>query len=150
MSTKTEFVSAAGEWTQLSLHNSMGSFFHHARHLGLSPMHLGALLKMGKEGVNRVADLGGDFGVTRPAVSQMLDRLVALGLVTRTEGPVDRRAKRIELTESGKQTVSKVMFSRHEWIERIAELMSEEEITICTKAFKILSSKARELEERQR
>jgi DNA-binding MarR family transcriptional regulator len=105
---------------------------------------------MGNEGVNRVADLGGDFGVTRPAVSQMLDRLVALGLVTRTEGSSDRRAKRIELTELGRQTVSRIMLSRHEWIERIAELMSEEEITICTKAFRILVDKARGIEEGRR
>lgn len=132
------------------MHSSMGGFFHHARRMGLSPMHLGALLRMGNEGVNRVADLGGDFGVTRPAVSQMLDRLVALGLVTRTEGSSDRRAKRIELTELGRQTVSRIMLSRHEWIERIAELMSEEEITICTKAFRILVDKARGIEEGRR
>jgi len=150
MSTSKEFVSAAGEWTRLSMHNSMGGFFHYARKLGLSPQHLGALMKMGREGAARVADLGGDFGVTTAAASQMLDRLVSLGLVTRAEDPEDRRAKRIALTERGRNTVDMAIQARHGWLELIASSLTRAETESACEVFKKLVEKARLLEREDR
>ncbi len=150
MSTSKEFVSVAGEWMRLSMHNVMGGFFHYARKLGLSPMHLGALMKMGRAGAARVADLGGDFGVTTAAVSQMLDRLVSLGLVTRAEDPEDRRAKRIALTERGRNTVDKAMQARNGWLELVASSMTRAETESACEALKTLVEKARLLEREDR
>lgn len=145
MSPHKDFVSAASEWTSLSMHNAIGGFFHYARKLGLSPMHLGALMKMNREGVSRVADLGGDFGVTSAAASQMLDRLVSMGLVTRSEDPEDRRAKRIELTTSGRNVVEAAMQARNGWLELVASNMSIDETESACAVLKNLVEKARHI-----
>ncbi len=146
MSTPVEFVSAAREWNYLTMHSSMGGFFHYARELGLSPMHLGALMKMGRGGASRVAELGVDFGVTTAAASQMLERLAAMGLVTRLEDPRDRRAKRVELTKLGVKTVAKATQARHGWLERVASGMTREELDKACEVLSMLVERAREIE----
>jgi len=150
MTIAKEFAQAAGEWTRLSMHSSMGGFFHYAKKIGLSPMHLGALMKISRGGTRKVASLGGDFGVTSAASSQMLDRLVGMGLVTRTEDPEDRRAKRVELTELGVKTVARGMKARQDWVERVAARMSEKEMKAALETFKVLVLKARELESEEK
>lgn len=146
MPNAKEFVSKAREWNHLSMHSAMGGFFHFAKDLGISPMHLGALMKMGREGANRVAQLGGDFGVTTAAASQMLDRLVALGLVTREEDPRDRRAKKIALTERGAKTVAQVSQARQGWFERVASRLTREELDKACEVFSMLVDRALEIE----
>jgi DNA-binding MarR family transcriptional regulator len=146
MNTVKEFARAAGEWTHLSMHSSLGGFFHYAKEIGLSPTHLGALMKISRGGTRKVASLGDDLGVTSAASSQMLDRFVSMGLVTRTEDPEDRRSKRVELTALGMKTVSRGVAARHGWIERVASRMSEKEIEAALETFKILVMKAKELD----
>jgi DNA-binding MarR family transcriptional regulator len=146
MTSSKEFADLLGEWARLSLHSTMGGFFNYAKKLGLSPMHLGALMRIGGRGKRKVASLGGDFGVTSAASSQMLDRLVSMGLVTRTEDPEDRRAKRVALTELGEETVAKGVEARAGWIDRLVALMSEEELEAAAAVFKVLVEKARRVE----
>jgi DNA-binding MarR family transcriptional regulator len=45
------------------------------------------------------------LGVSRATVSRMLASLEALGLVKRTVDPADRRRKRVELTDLGRQRI---------------------------------------------
>ncbi len=54
-------------------------------------------------GGTRVTDLAERLGVTKQAVSQLLDDLEACGVVARTTDPVDARAKRVVFTETGKK-----------------------------------------------
>lgn len=49
----------------------------------------------------RVVDLAARVGVTKQAVSKMVDELEALGLLERAPDPDDRRAKRVRFTEKG-------------------------------------------------
>jgi DNA-binding MarR family transcriptional regulator/catechol 2,3-dioxygenase-like lactoylglutathione lyase family enzyme len=52
---------------------------------------------------SRRSDLRVDLGVTRQAVSQLIDTLVSRGFVVRTEDPEDRRRLGLSLTESGEE-----------------------------------------------
>lgn len=45
------------------------------------------------------SDLTGRAGVSASAMSQMIDRLVRQGLLSRTEDPADRRCKRVGVTQ---------------------------------------------------
>jgi DNA-binding MarR family transcriptional regulator len=47
-----------------------------------------------------------------PAVSQMIDRLFVLGLITRTEAPGDRRRKNLALTSKGQTLLHRVRKTR--------------------------------------
>ena len=49
-----------------------------------------------------------------PAVSQMIDRLFQIGLLTRTEAPDDRRRKRIAVTAAGTALLERVHQARVE------------------------------------
>ncbi len=54
-------------------------------------------------------DLPADLGVTKQAVSQVIDTLVNRGYLTRSPDPDDRRRITLELTERGQQVVDAVM-----------------------------------------
>lgn len=43
-------------------------------------------------------------GITLPATSELIDRLVVQGWVVRSPSPTDRRSYRLELTDSGRET----------------------------------------------
>jgi DNA-binding MarR family transcriptional regulator len=47
-----------------------------------------------------------------PAVSQMIERLFLLGLITRTEAPDDRRRKNLALTQKGQTLLHRVRKAR--------------------------------------
>lgn len=58
------------------------------------------------------SDLAGALHVSLPAVSQMIDRLVQQGLLTRTEDPVDRRRKSLTPTARGLSVMRKLETAR--------------------------------------
>ena len=59
-----------------------------------------------------VSDLAAILGMSAPSVSQMVDRLHRLHLVTRSEMPDDRRKKQIELTQTGQALLERLAQAR--------------------------------------
>jgi DNA-binding MarR family transcriptional regulator len=53
----------------------------------------------------RLSDLSARLGVSPPTASRAVDALVDLGLLERVPDPADRRAVRISLTRSGRESV---------------------------------------------
>ena len=47
------------------------------------------------------------LGISRPAVSQLVEKMVRSGLVERIPNPEDKRGKLFELTEKGKELTQK-------------------------------------------
>ena len=66
----------------------------------LRPAHTALLPHLDFEGI-RLTDLAARVGVTKQAVGQLVDDLVALGMVERIEDPTDKRAKRIRFSRRG-------------------------------------------------
>jgi len=64
-----------------------------------------ALLEV--EGI-KPSELSERIGLTRGAVSKLVDRLATKGLVLCEEDPVDRRSQRITLTETGRGLVPQI------------------------------------------
>jgi DNA-binding MarR family transcriptional regulator len=52
------------------------------------------------------------LGLSRPATSQLVDRLVRVGLVRRAEGTVDRRQRHVILSAKGRSLVDRVAAAR--------------------------------------
>ena len=50
----------------------------------------------------RISDLQEHVLLSQPALSRLVDRLVDRGLVSRCEDPADARARRVSLTEAGR------------------------------------------------
>jgi DNA-binding MarR family transcriptional regulator len=55
--------------------------------------------------LSRVSELAEKLGITRQAVSQLVDDLEQLGAVTRIPDREDKRAKRVVFTVEGKRSI---------------------------------------------
>jgi len=73
------------------------------REQGIEVRDLIALSFIAWGGVNTPTELARELQLPKYEVSRSLERLVALGAVTRTLDPVDARRTRVHLTESGRE-----------------------------------------------
>ena len=144
MSQADPFLVALQKWLGVSMHRSFRHLLCYARESGLSMSQLGALFHIHRMGHSGVTDLGEHLGVTSPAASQMLDRLVEQGLILRTEDPSDRRAKQIVLTEEGLRVLEQSMPARQKWLQELAGALSDSEKASVTEALALITERARE------
>jgi len=124
----------------------MGNLFVYAKDNGLSMPQFGAMFHIFHTGGCGVSDIGNDLGVTNSAASQMLDRLVQIKLITRSEDPADRRGKLLVLTDKGRDILLKGNLANQMWLEDLAHSMTPEEQDQVRLAVGILVDKARQLE----
>jgi DNA-binding MarR family transcriptional regulator len=68
----------------------------------------------GKSGGSTPSELAERLGMSLPAVSQMVDRLFQLGLLTRVEDPEDRRRKRLATTPRADALLERLRRARGE------------------------------------
>ncbi|MGB9620098.1 MAG: MarR family winged helix-turn-helix transcriptional regulator, partial [Armatimonadota bacterium] len=78
-------------------------------------------------GASPMREIASGLGVSVSAVSQLVDRLVKKGLMTRQENELDRRLTQVELSPSGKLLVSEMRRRRSGWFESIVKAMPEDE-----------------------
>lgn len=74
----------------------------------------------GRPGV-RVSELGAAAGLSKPAVSQMLNLLEGRGLVERTAARSDRRVVYVRLTGSGRERLVRLRKSYEAVLDRITD-----------------------------
>ena len=133
------------EWVKVFMHGSMQDFKKWLDEVNLSRSQVGVLFHLHREGSMGVSDLGDHLGVTKAAVSQMLDRLVQQGLIQRTENPDDRRVKQISLTEKGVEKFQESLRARTDWLAELAEMLTVSEKEDVAAAIKILIEKTSQL-----
>ena len=143
MSQADPFMAALQKWLGVSMYRSFRHILCYARESGLSMSQLGALFHVHRMGHSGVTDLGEHLGVSSPAASQMLDRLVEQGLILRTEDPSDRRAKQIVLTDAGLRVLRETMLARQQWLFELADALSDSEKEAATAALDLLVERAR-------
>ena len=64
-------------------------------------------------GVHSVGDIAKRTGLSKPATSHLVDRLVRMGLVERTEDPNDRRQKQIDVSQKGENLFRQMKEKHH-------------------------------------
>jgi DNA-binding MarR family transcriptional regulator len=141
------FVDTLREWVEVFMHRSMSNFILYSKESGLSMSQIGALFHIYK-GPSGVSNLGDDLGVTSGGASQMLERLVHLQLILRTEDPHDRRFKHLVLTEKGRRTLDESIHAREGWLEELANNLSADEKEQVTAALRVLIEKSKLFEEK--
>ena len=127
MQTSDSLVATLQEWFGIFRRRMMGSFFTYAKDRGLTMAQLGAMFHISQKGACGVSDIGTDLGVTNSAASQMLERLVQLKLITRSEDPTDRRVKQIVLTEKGHQILRESNKANQDWLASLVQTMEADE-----------------------
>ena len=79
------------EWSEVFMRRSMRDFKRFIDESGLSPSQLSTLMHLYYSDDCGVSGLSKHLGITKPAVSQLIERLVKMELLERTENPRDRR-----------------------------------------------------------
>lgn len=145
MQTTKTFVPTIKELIEVMMRRSMRAFMIYAKDNGISMSQFGALGHIAR-GAGGVSDIGDDLGISSAAASQMLERLVQMGLILRSEDPHDRRVKQIVLTEKGTQLLHGSWQARQSWLEELVEFLTPEEQEQITGSLAILIEKVNLLE----
>jgi DNA-binding MarR family transcriptional regulator len=127
MNSHDPFLKIFQDWIELFMHRSMQGTIQYARENSLSMSMIGTLFHLNRTGQAGVSDLGQHLGVSSAAASQMLDRLVEDDLIERSEDPVDRRMKKITLTQKGCRILRESMSARQRWLKELGEGLSDQE-----------------------
>lgn len=129
------------------MHRSMREFKRFMDATGLSFSQINILMRLFHGGSAGVSEIGDQLGVTNPAASQAVDRLVQLGLIERTEDPEDRRAKRLALTQKGRTLIEKGVEVRSQWIEGLTDALTPEQQNMIISALTLLTEAAHKTKE---
>jgi DNA-binding MarR family transcriptional regulator len=132
-------------WVEVFFRRSMRDLILYAKEHSLSMSQISALFHIRRKGASGVSCIGDELGITSAAASQMLERLVQQGLISRSEDQNDRRLKQILLTAKGGQTLQNLALARQKWLEELTALMSPEEKELVTAALTILLDKASQI-----
>lgn len=127
MSEIDDFTQTLRLWAEAAMHTSMQAFRQYNRESGFSFSQVTLLFRLYHHGPASVNELAEHLGVTKAAVSQLLDKLTGDGLVLRQEDPRDRRSKQISLTSEGSQGVRASISARHAWVDELAEALTPED-----------------------
>ena len=142
MTRSDEFTLVLRDWSETFMRRSMHDFIQFSKDSGLSMAQISALFHLHHGSKCGVSEIGELLGVTNAAASQMIDRLVQNGLIERTEDPVDRRAKQLRLTESGRSIVRESIEVRRRWMEKLTDALTIEEQSSIINALTILTNAA--------
>jgi DNA-binding MarR family transcriptional regulator len=146
MQSSNPLTATLYEWLGIFRRSLMGNFFTYARNNGLTMAQFGTMLHIYHKGACGVSDIGNDLGVTNSAASQMLERMVQLRLISRSEDPSDRRGKHIVLTDKGRQIIEESSLAFQTWMDDLAGTMILEEQEQVRKSLAILIEKAHQLD----
>ena len=148
MSSEEIFLNTFRDWIERSTHRSIHAFIRHNRESALSLSQVNTLFWLYHHGPSSVNDLADRLGITKAAVSQLLDHLVSIGFILRSTNPDDRRMKQMALTESGVETVENSMQARHAWIEDLAVSLTPAEKSQLLPALILLINRTDALQEK--
>ena len=103
----------------------------------LSPGHVQVLIALGR-GPHSVGALAEAVGVSAPAASQLVDRLVELGMVERGHDTADRRVVLVDYVPGMQEIARRMMEGRRRRVEEAVGEMSDSEARAFLKGLKRL------------
>jgi DNA-binding MarR family transcriptional regulator len=135
------------EWAEVFMHRSMRDFKRFMDETDLSFSQTNVLMRLVHGRNSGASDIGGELGGTNAAASQIVERLVQLGLIERTEDPDDRRAKRLALTQKGHALIEKGIEARSKWVKGLTNTLTSEQQDMIISALTLLTEAARKIED---
>lgn len=127
MSNKNEFQESIKNWMGVSIHFFMSKMHRYAKQNNLSVTQMNCMFKMKKHGPFQVNQVSTFFDMSKPAASQLLDKLVQRDLVSRKESSTDRRVKFHSLTSKGEDLMTQFFVSVNDIHSNMAKSFNEEE-----------------------
>jgi DNA-binding MarR family transcriptional regulator len=115
------------EWADSATRRSMTALMRFNQSNNLSISTVNTLFHAFRLNHVTVNELARHLGVSMPAASQMVARMVEQGWVKREESAHDRRERIISLTEDGIGLVTRAKIARHAWINDFMANLTEAE-----------------------
>jgi DNA-binding MarR family transcriptional regulator len=139
MITSARTSNVVREWSKVFMHHSLHDFKYFLNESGLSFTHINILLRLLHTQTIRVSEIGEIMGITNAAASQSVDRLVNMNLVHRSEDTTDRRVKKLELTDDGKELLERGIESRSKWMEKVINSLPSDQQKMVVNSLTILT-----------
>ena len=114
---------------------------------GLSHSQMMTLSRLYNHGGGGISEMGTHLGTTDAAASQLIERLVNLGLVERIESETDRRMKKIALTQKGRAIFDKMIARRDKMVKQMLSTIPLEKQHLIVEAASALTEAARNYEQ---
>jgi DNA-binding MarR family transcriptional regulator len=114
---------------------------------GLSLTAAATLTTLERAGPRRLTELAANEGVTQPAMTQLVGRLEASGLVERCADPEDGRVVRVQLTDAGHDLIARRRAARAERLSSLLAALSpadQEALAAALPAINALASAPRD------
>ena len=146
MSTAKQFNTALRDWAEIFMTHSMREWVRFVKSSGLSMPQFSTLMRLYYHGGCGISEISAHLVVTAPAASQMVDRLVQMGLLERGEDPNDRRAKQVTLSAKGRALIEKGIEARNRWSEELTTKLTAEQRGIVVEALTFLTEAASKLD----
>lgn len=146
MTENIELENALKEWIGQVMRLSMKGFIEYSAETRLSMPQIAMLVRLNDRKHCAVTELGEEFGVSGAAASQMVEKLVQMGLLERVEDAHDRRIRRLFLTPKGKTIVERNFEARQGWIKGFCSTFSPEFAQSAAHMFRELSDAAQHFE----
>ena len=144
---KTRLSQQLDRFSMISMHLNMNRNMQFIQEHDLSFIQLNSLMFIHRPGCSNIQNLADYIGVTKAAVSQMVDRLVESGLISREEDPIDRRSKLICLSETGEKLVQKAVLTRRKWVPDLAVSLTDTQVEEACQIFEIVNEKLKQIQE---
>jgi DNA-binding MarR family transcriptional regulator len=97
------------------------------------------ILRHIRRGLTSVSELADVKQISRSAISQAVDILVARGLICRRQNVLDRRNIPLELTESGNALLDTIWEKNRAWMKSRMASLTEPDLHTITAAMEILT-----------
>ena len=111
-----DFVNTMQNWLDLTLRLSMRDLWQFSQSEGYSFSQMNTLIFIHRQKRVTINSLSHHLGVTTAAVSQLIERMVGMNLVSRQVDPADRRNRLLTLTELGGDKVKEFKAARMHWL----------------------------------
>jgi DNA-binding MarR family transcriptional regulator len=139
----TPLTETLSTWAETFTHGTMREMHRLLRGRGVSLSQFSVLMRLQHGGGCGVSDIGMYLGVSNPAASQLIDRLVEMNLLERSEDPADRRQRRLALTTQGQALLQEVIETRLRWLQNLAAALPPAEQPQVARTLALLTEAAR-------
>lgn len=146
MMKSEEFTQVLHNWVAVFMQRSMREFVQFSKDSGLSMSQLSTLFRIYHSKACGVSAIGEHLGITNAAASQMVDRLVQLGFLERSEDPLDRRVRQLSLTGKGRKVVEDSLSARRHWMAQLTDALTPQDQSAIIAALTILTQAAVQIE----
>jgi DNA-binding MarR family transcriptional regulator len=132
------------ELLDVLMNQSMRGWTDYVKNIGLSMPQFSILMQLHYCGSYSISEISDHFGVSVPAASQLVEKLVQAGYLERAEDPHDRRARLLPLSSKGKKLIEQGFKGRYHWLDELITGLDIEEREKVVQALKMLTERTKQ------